>query len=88
MKQKLEKILNARGVKKDIDDLLEWGKILKVSRCGLGQTACNPIVTSIQNFRHLYEDKIQKDKDFDSGFDLAEAVKESCETSGRIPILN
>lgn len=88
MKQKLEKILNARGVKQDIEDLLEWGKILKVSRCGLGQSACNPITTSINNFRHLYKSKIQKGKDFDSGFDLAESVKESCETSGRIPNLN
>ena len=88
MKGKLEKILNARGVKQDIEDLLEWGEILKVSRCGLGQSACNPIVTSIRNFRHLYKGKIQKGKDFDSGFDLAESVKESCETSGRIPNLN
>ncbi|OYT12869.1 MAG: hypothetical protein B6I19_08070 [Bacteroidetes bacterium 4572_114] len=88
MKQKLEKILNARGIKQDIEDLVEWGKILRVSRCGLGQTACNPIVTSIRNFRHLYKGKIQKGKSFDSGFDLAESVKESCETSGRVPNLN
>ena len=88
MKGKLEKILNARGVKQDIEDLLEWGKILRVSRCGLGQSACNPIVTSIRNFRHLYKSKTQKGKDFDSGFDLAESVKESCETSGRVPNLN
>ncbi len=88
MKNKLEKILDARGVKKDIDDLVAWGKILKVSRCGLGQTAGNPILTSIKNFRHLYEEKIQKDKDFDSAFDMASAVKESCIAAGRIPTLN
>ncbi len=88
MKMKLEKILDARGIAKDITDLEEWGKILKVSRCGLGQTAGNPILTSIKNFRHLYEEKIQKGKDYDSEFDLSEAVKASCEAAGRIPNLN
>jgi len=68
--------------------LEEWGKVLKVSRCGLGQTAGNPILTSIKNFRHLYMEKIQKGKDYDSEFDLSEAVKESCEAAGRIPNLN
>lgn len=85
LKKKLEKILNARGVEQDIDDMSEWGKILKASRCGLGQTAANPILSSIKNFRHLYEDKMQKNKIYDSGFDLGAAVKESCEVTGRVP---
>jgi [NiFe] hydrogenase diaphorase moiety large subunit len=88
MKEKLEKILEGRGIEKDIDDLLEWGKILKVSRCGLGQTSANPIVTSIRNFRHLYDELVAKDKDFESEFDLTEAVKASCDATGRIPVLN
>ncbi len=79
------KILNARGVKQDIDDIIEWGKILKASRCGLGQTAANPILSSLKNFRHLYEEKIQKNKIFDSGFDLSAAVKESCLVTDRVP---
>lgn len=85
LRNKLLKILNARGVKQDIDDILEWGKILKASRCGLGQTAANPMLSSIKNFRHLYEEKIQKNKDFDSGFDLSQSVKESCKVTGRVP---
>jgi NADH:ubiquinone oxidoreductase subunit F (NADH-binding) len=85
LKDKLVKILNARGVKQDIEDIVEWGKILKASRCGLGQTAANPILSSLKNFRHLYEEKIQKNKVFDSGFDLSLAVKESCNVTGRVP---
>ncbi len=85
LKKKLEKILNARGVAQDITDMVEWGKILKASRCGLGQTAANPILTSIKNFRHLYESKIQTRKEYDTGFDLLKAVKESCEVTGRVP---
>jgi [NiFe] hydrogenase diaphorase moiety large subunit len=75
MKQKLEKILNGHGVKKDIEDLLSWGKTLKASRCGLGQTAGNPILSSIFNFRHLYEQHIQSLTEYDSEFDLDSSVK-------------
>jgi len=87
LRNKLLKILNGHGVAKDIEDMLQWGKILKVNRCGLGQTAGNPILTSIKNFRHLYEEKIQKDKEFDTGFDIRKAVIESCEAVKRIPQL-
>lgn len=85
LKQKLEKILNARGVQRDIDDMIEWAKILKASRCGLGLTAGNPIVTSIKNFKPLYDKLIQHGKDYDSTFDMLTAVKESCEAVGRVP---
>jgi len=85
LKQKLEKILNARGVQKDIDDMIEWAKILKASRCGLGLTAGNPIVSSIKNFRPLYDKIIQHGKDYESSFDMLSAVKESCEAVGRVP---
>jgi len=85
LRNKLTKILNARGVEKDLDDMAEWGKTLKASRCGLGQTAANPVLSSLKNFRYLYEEKIQKNKVFDSGFDLSTAVKESCKATGRVP---
>lgn len=88
MHNKLLKIINGKGVKKDLTDLKEWGKILLASRCGLGQTAGNPIISSLKNFRHLYEDLIQKDKEFDEGFDLTASVKESCKFVGRVPNYN
>jgi len=87
LRNKLIKILDGHGVLQDIEDMIQWSKVLKVNRCGLGQTAGNPIITSIRNFRHLYEEKIQKDKEFDTGFDIRKAVIESCEAVGRIPQL-
>ena len=83
LKDKLQKILNGHGVVQDIDNLLEWSKSLKLSRCGLGHTAANPIVTSIQNFRHLYEKRVLRDREFETGFNLADSVRESCEAAGR-----
>jgi [NiFe] hydrogenase diaphorase moiety large subunit len=85
MKDRLVKILDGKGVMKDIADLEEWATILPVSRCGLGQTAANPIATSIKNFRELYEAKVQKDVEYDCGFDMDKAVKESCAYVGRVP---
>ena len=85
--KEFEKILNARGVKQDIIDMENWGKYLKASRCGLGQTAANPILSSLKNFRHLYEEKIQKNKEFDTGFDLNIAIKESSKATGRLSII-
>ena len=85
LRNKLKKILNGRGVIQDINDMVEWGKILQASRCGLGQTAANPILSSIKNFRNLYEARVQKNKDFDCGFDINHAIKEACEVTNRIP---
>lgn len=86
MKEKLEKILDGHGTEQDIEDLTDWARPLKYSRCGLGHTAGNPILSSIRNFRHLYERKVTKDAEFDSGFDLHKAIRESCDVVGRIPV--
>jgi NADH-quinone oxidoreductase subunit F len=52
----LEKITEGRGEMKDIDTLLEMGAtIKKASLCGLGQTAPNPILSTIKYFRQEYE---------------------------------
>jgi NADH-quinone oxidoreductase subunit F len=52
----LEKITEGRGEASDIDKLLEMGTtIKKASLCGLGQTAPNPILSTIKYFRHEYE---------------------------------
>jgi len=88
LKDRFNKILEGRGVQTDVEELLTWSEVLKVSRCGLGQTAANPITTSIMNFRHLYDKLIQPGVEFDTGFDLEESVKESCAAVGRLPILH
>jgi NADH-quinone oxidoreductase subunit F len=52
----LEKITEGRGEPSDIETLLEMGTtIKKASLCGLGQTAPNPILSTIKYFRDEYE---------------------------------
>lgn len=84
-KQKLEKILSGNGVASDLEDLQNWGKLMKINRCGLGHTAANPILTSLKNFRYLYEEKLERVKEYETGFNLEQAVSESCEATTRIP---
>jgi [NiFe] hydrogenase diaphorase moiety large subunit len=86
LKKKFEKVLQGRGSEQDLTELEEWGKLVKcTSRCGLGQTSPNPILTTLANFRELYEARIQKGKDFVSDFDLAAAIQEGCAAADRQP---
>lgn len=88
LKNTLEKIIAGKGVQADLDNINKWAPLVKVSRCGLGQTAANPIFTSLKNFRKLYEEKLQKDKDYDMGFDLNAAIQDSCKVVGRKAVIH
>jgi [NiFe] hydrogenase diaphorase moiety large subunit len=55
------------------------------NRCGLGQTAANPILSTVENFRQLYEDLLVSQEEFVSTFNLEEAVSDSCAYVDRIP---
>ena len=57
----LENICNGRGRLEDIDLLLELSEAIKAgSLCGLGQTAPNPVLTTIRYFRDEYEEHIKR----------------------------
>ncbi|NLY82562.1 MAG: NADH-quinone oxidoreductase subunit NuoF [Clostridiales bacterium] len=59
----LERITKGEGKDGDIELLLELAeKIKEGSMCGLGQTAPNPVLTTIKYFRNEYEDHIYKKK--------------------------
>ncbi|WBW95747.1 NADH-quinone oxidoreductase subunit NuoF [Oceanirhabdus sp. W0125-5] len=52
----LEKITEGKGTMEDLLKLEKLGKQIKAtSLCGLGQTAPNPILSTLENFRHEYE---------------------------------
>ena len=59
----LEAITNGKGKLEDIDRLAELGQAVKAgSLCALGQTAPNPVLTTIQYFRDEYEEHVTKKK--------------------------
>ncbi|MDP3049425.1 MAG: NADH-ubiquinone oxidoreductase-F iron-sulfur binding region domain-containing protein, partial [Thermodesulfovibrionales bacterium] len=59
MLQILEKITSGNGEKGDIERLVEIGQRIKESAlCGLGNSAPNPVLTTIKYFREEYEEHI------------------------------
>ncbi|PKM49440.1 MAG: hydrogenase [Firmicutes bacterium HGW-Firmicutes-7] len=56
----LEKITQGKGEEGDIERLIELGEaIQKTALCGLGQTAPNPVLSTIKYFREEYEEHIR-----------------------------
>ncbi|MGB2824915.1 MAG: NADH-quinone oxidoreductase subunit NuoF, partial [Phycisphaerae bacterium] len=56
MLEVLTRITAGEGELADIDRLEEWGEMIKASSlCGLGQTAPNPVLSTIRYFRDEYE---------------------------------
>lgn len=63
----LERICAGEGEEQDIDRLVELGTWIKqTSLCGLGQTAPNPVLSTIRHFRGEYEAHI-RDKHCEAG---------------------
>jgi [NiFe] hydrogenase diaphorase moiety large subunit len=82
--RKLEKIMAGKAAPADIVEIEAWGRTIKaMSRCGLGQTSPNPILTTIQNFREMYEAKVDRERSFVPEFDLAESVKAAAAVTGQ-----
>lgn len=63
----LDRICSGEGEMEDIDRLIDLGNQIKeTSLCGLGQTAPNPVLSTIRHFRHEYEEHI-RDKHCEAG---------------------
>ncbi len=59
----LTRITEGKGQEGDIERLERLGNLIKkASLCGLGQSAPNPVLSTIKNFRHEYEEHIKQKK--------------------------
>ncbi|MDD5109463.1 MAG: NADH-quinone oxidoreductase subunit NuoF [Candidatus Omnitrophica bacterium] len=59
----LTRITEGKGKDEDIDKLLRLGNMIKkASLCGLGQSAPNPVISTIKNFRAEYEEHVRNKK--------------------------
>jgi len=81
----IEKICSGRGEPEDIPYLESLGATVKLmSRCGLGQTSPNPVLTTIKNFRGLYERSLRKSEDgLQPSFDIKAALVAAESITGR-----
>ena len=62
LKDGIERIMAGRGEPSDLVEFEQLGAMMKAcSRCGLGQTSWRPVVTSLENFRPVYEELVAGD---------------------------
>ena len=63
----ITKITNGNGTMQDLQDLEDLSKAIKTgSLCGLGQTAANPVLSTLNKFKDVYLRHVQ-DKKCDAG---------------------
>ena len=85
IKECLDRIAAGKGESSDLDYLQSLGTTMRVtSRCGLGQTACNPVLSTLKNFRPLYDALVRSDpQGFRPAFDIKAALAEAEAVQGR-----
>jgi len=87
LKQGMEKVLRNRATPADIAALEALANtVSRMSRCGLGQTAPNPILTTMRNFPEAYERRLQAET-FLPAVTLREALAVAVEVQGREPVV-
>jgi [NiFe] hydrogenase diaphorase moiety large subunit len=79
LRQGLERILAGRGEPGDLAQFEAIARTMKAtSRCGLGQTSFNPVLTSLASFRSLYDSLVaEPPQKLRRSFDLERASAEA-----------
>jgi len=74
LKKQLDKIVEGHGSAGDVVALEELCRLVKNhSHCGLGQTAANPILSTLERYPELYQSRLKKIS-YEPGFDLDGAL--------------
>ena len=83
LKQIMDKIAAGRGTRYDLAEIEHLNLVLQTSsHCGLGRTACNPVLHTLRHFRPAYENRL-KSLDFEPAFDLDGALARARQMTGR-----
>jgi [NiFe] hydrogenase diaphorase moiety large subunit len=89
LKRYLQKVIDGNGEPSDLEILKSLGETVKIaSRCGLGQTSPNPILTTLENFRTVYDNLVKENKDgLQPDFDIQAVLSESKAITGRESVI-
>lgn len=89
LKKCIEKIIVGKGEMSDFPYMEKLGGVMKgTSRCGLGQTSANPVLSTIKNFRLVYEAAMKEQPaGMEPTFDIKAALKDGEEAAGRESVI-
>ena len=83
LKNQLDKIVDGHGSAGDVVALEELCALVKnYSHCGLGQTAANPIISTLARFPELYQSRLKKIS-YEPGFDLDASLETARQLANR-----
>lgn len=83
LKQTMDKIAAGHGTRYDLSEVENLDRVLQTtSHCGLGRTACNPVLHTLKHFRPSYENKL-KSLMFSPAFDLDGSLARARQMTGR-----
>ena len=77
LRNKVERIIAGRACQQDLDEVVSWGNLVRsTSRCGLGATSPNPILSTLQQFPEIYQAKLTRQQGvLLPSFDLGAALQ-------------
>ena len=79
----MDKIHDGNGTQHELEEMSRLNRVLNSSaHCGLGHTACNPVLDTLKRFRPAYERKLRS-LDFAPAFDLDGALARARQMTGR-----
>jgi [NiFe] hydrogenase diaphorase moiety large subunit len=79
----MDKLADGKGSQYDLNQIIDLNHLLKsASHCGLGHTACNPVLDTLKRFRPAYERRLQS-LDYEPAFDLDGALARARAMTGR-----
>jgi [NiFe] hydrogenase diaphorase moiety large subunit len=83
LKSTMDKIAAGLGTQYDLGEIEHLDHVLQTSsHCGLGRTACNPVLHTLKHFRPAYESRL-KSLEFEPAFDLDGALARARQMTGR-----
>ena len=85
MKERVERLLAGQGVPQDLEYLENLAMTVKSgSRCGLGQTSPNPVLSVLKSFPEACRERVREPESaFQPAFDIRKALGEAEELAGR-----
>jgi len=83
LKATMDKIAAGLGTQYDLSEVEHLDQVLQTSaHCGLGRSACNPVLHTLKHFRPAYEGRL-KSLEFKPAFDLDGALARARQMTGR-----
>jgi [NiFe] hydrogenase diaphorase moiety large subunit len=83
LRNMMDKLHNGHGSPYDFQEIENMNQLLlSMSHCGLGHTACNPVLDTIAKFRPAYERRLLQ-KEFTPAFDLDWSLQAARQMTGR-----